>query len=441
MPEIVLNGPVVRRGVHNVVLRDAVLNSPSNLPMSISDYSVVSVGIREDAYTSWIGTWDQSKQRIVAGTAVSILDAARRGMRLKENQALVVRVSEVGGPVNLDGSRVNFLMAEVGGRQGAVKPLVSTGAVLEDPDARAAVSALEQQVNGRLSEWEEPVQLRNVTRQIVKGSFQGRLQRDSATQISLQRYTGNYVEVDGESIPIGSLGMTRTNADGLLTQQGSISTTAPSANTLYCIYIGYDQIRLCATAPSYLDGVYYLGDDLEERKWRFCGWVFTNGSTQFTDDETAREVINYYNRHRLRLYTCPDYLDDNAATTYTETSTSWTAVNAASGSDVTYIANAEDDVVLYSHMHAAVDAAATYGLGIGIDGPGQVETSSQVVVGAADDQTFAVTQIHNPTTAGRHTASMLARTSAGNVTVYADAVRNGATADPAESYLVGHVMG
>lgn len=160
MPTITLHGPVVPSGVHNVVLRDAHFNSTVARLTDPANYAKIEVGVREGAYTTWIGTWDQTKQKVDASVPFSILDASRVGMRLRENQAIVVKVTVLGRTTSLVGSRITFRLALVGGRDGPAKPLVSAGAASADPNSRTALAALERQINlGGLSEWEDSVDI------------------------------------------------------------------------------------------------------------------------------------------------------------------------------------------------------------------------------------------------------------------------------------------
>lgn len=164
MPVITLNGPVVPNGTHNVVLRDALFHSPIERVTSKDDYVTLRVGVREDAYTTWIGTWDQSGQSIEGANPVSILDATRPGMRLKSGQAVVVQVFSTGAPQTVVGARVTFRLGLVGGRDGRAKPLVAAGAAVADVNSRMAISALERQINsGGLSEWDDAVELQDPT--------------------------------------------------------------------------------------------------------------------------------------------------------------------------------------------------------------------------------------------------------------------------------------
>ena len=98
MPSSTLNASVVGPGVHNVVLRKALIHSPVDRVASASSYHKIEVGIREGAYTTWIGSWDQSAQYLGGGSPLSVLDEGRDGMRLRAGQTIVVRVTATGVP-------------------------------------------------------------------------------------------------------------------------------------------------------------------------------------------------------------------------------------------------------------------------------------------------------------------------------------------------------
>jgi hypothetical protein len=157
---ITIDGPVVPVNADNEVLRDAFLHSPGARVVSSSSYHLIEVGIREGAFTSWIGSWNQSRQKIDAATPTSILDVGRKGMRLKAAQTLVVRVTASGAPLSLRGTGVTFRFALVGGRDGPARALVTSGAIMSDLDSRAAIASLERQINtGGLAQWDETVAL------------------------------------------------------------------------------------------------------------------------------------------------------------------------------------------------------------------------------------------------------------------------------------------
>src|SRR5258708_2824303 len=55
----------------------------------------------------------------------------------------------------------------------------------------------------------------------LTNAMQGRLQRDSATQISLQRYSGDTVEVNGLNVSIGASGLARVSTDHIIDGSGN----------------------------------------------------------------------------------------------------------------------------------------------------------------------------------------------------------------------------
>jgi hypothetical protein len=159
---ITLDGPVVPSDADNQILKDALLHSPIDRFQSESNRYLIEVGVREGVYTSWVGSWDQSSQKVAAGTPTSILDTNRLGMRLKAGQVIVVRVTATGAPFSLRGCAVTLRLALAGGRDGRARPLVASNAQIQDSYTRTAVAALERQINtGGLAQWDESVALRD----------------------------------------------------------------------------------------------------------------------------------------------------------------------------------------------------------------------------------------------------------------------------------------
>ena len=441
MPEITLNGPVVRAGAHNVILRDALLHSPIARERDADDYHVFEVGIREGESTSWIGISDGSRRRVPASRPASILESRWRNKRLREGQAIVVKIEVRGVPQSLKGSRINFRLGRVGGRDGPERPLVSTGLPATDPNARTALADVSRQINDDLAGWEESVALIDPVELAPTTSFQGRLQVDSTTEISMQRYIGNWIEVDGDPLSITSSGLSVTSTSALLESNGAVGTNTPGVDTTYNVYVGGGiknvQIRLSSKAPTKLRGTYYLGTVGLPRTWRFCGWVRSNSSTQFVDSEISRLLCNYYNRLLKDLFRVPGYVDNDATTTYTETSTTWTAANAGAGSQVEFISNGEDAAVIHGTASVANSGAGESAIGIGIDS----------VVSASRAGSHAGTLIGNIAlhysdvlSSGRHTADLLTKVSSGTATYRADEGRDGSDADPPVTYISGQVL-
>lgn len=438
MASVVLNGPVVPVGVHNTVLNGVVIHSPVGRSRSPTDFYTVDVGVREGEFTDWIGTYNQSEQLLAGATPTPMLAEGRSGMRLRSGQALVVRISLTGTPDTIRGSRVTFSLGLVGGRDGVAKPLVSSGVSVAEPNTRVSLAALERQINQGLAHWDEGVDLADPFDLAPDGAFGGRLQVDSTTQISLQQYAGGYVEVDGTPVPIGSGGIACAVTDGLVSSLGVATSTAPSSSTLYYAYVSSGgELRLSSTAPSLHRGSYYLGTDAGAALWRFCGWVYVDGSTQFADDETNRHVANYYNRVRKSVVLTPGYNDNSAATSFATTSTSWALANGGTGATGSYVANGEDAVRLRLRTPAVNSGANDTYAGIG-------ESSSTDAVAAGVFNGGALGMIAADydfiPSASYRTVSMLIAVAGGTGTFYADLPRLGGSADPRGATLTAEVM-
>jgi hypothetical protein len=444
MAELVLNGPAIPRDTHNVVLRDALIHSPVARGISRTDYYKVDVGVREGEFTTWIGTWREDEQPLASATPLCILDDDRRSMRLREKQSIVVRITPEGTPASLVGTRVNFRLGRVGRKDGANKALVSGGASVRDANTRTALSTMERQINTVLSEWEDGVQLRDPVPLVSVGTFQGRLQVDSTTVITLQPYVGDWIEVNGAAVSITNDAPTidgfevDASADTLLAATGEIGTTSLSSDTLYYVYVHATLgLRCSTTSPTAVNGVKYLNDTDSGPDWRFCGWVRTNGSTQFVDDSTNRHLVNYYNRRVKHIILTPAYADGNSETTFTETGTSYSAANSGTGSTGSYIANGEDAVRAQVSGRMVNSGANDTCLGIGDN---STTAAAAAIEHTGTSEAPASTQYASIPSEGYRTISMLTAVSGGTGTYTADFARRGSAADPIGTVLIAEIM-
>lgn len=277
--------------------------------------------------------------------------------------------------------------------------------------------------------------------------FNARMQLDSATQISLQRFAGSRVSVNGEIITLDSSGLTCSTTAMRIGATGTDAGAALTTNTLYYVYVSNNSatyaprsLRCSTTAPSSYNGIKYLATSGNGANWRFVGWVRTNGSTQFVDSDTQRFVINYYNRRDLRLLTCPGYNDNNAATTYTEAAAAnWKEVNGGTNSRISFIANGEDAVTPIAQLYAEPNDPAVdfWEIGIGRDAITEVRKiastpyATQVCSGSV-----TVSDAHVPSE-GFHEFLLVIHvpTATTNIVVYADSDRDGSTVDPMMTYI------
>lgn len=118
--------------------------------------------------------------------------------------------------------------------------------------------------------------------------FEAKLQRDTATTISLQAFEGKLVTVNGELVDVLA-GFSRTNLDNLITATGADSGAGPVANTVYYTYVSNSQatfsplsIRLSSTAPTLVGGVRYLGVAGNALNWRYVSKVKTGAGSTFS---------------------------------------------------------------------------------------------------------------------------------------------------------------
>lgn len=288
--------------------------------------------------------------------------------------------------------------------------------------------------------------------------FFARLQRDSATQVSLQNYKGAVVEINAERVAIGSAGFTLLNTANLITAAGADSGGAPAVTTLYYVYVSNSKatfaalgIRLSATAPSLLNGVKYLAAAGNGANWRFVGWIRTisnGGTVNFADSITQRLVINYYNRLDVQLFSSPGYVDDAAGSGFTEANNNvWHELHAATGdAHLDFISNGEDAI----HAEAVIDVIPT------------VPASDLILAGIGTSTTTALREAFQPYTAllSISEGPLITRllfiplegfrqlfqlivvfAGVGGVSIASDDSRSGGTADPPLTYISAIVKG
>ena len=214
--------------------------------------------------------------------------------------------------------------------------------------------------------------------QLTNG-MQGRIARVSATQIALQRYTGDTVEVNGLNVSMGSSGVALNTTDNLVTSTGADSGGAMAASTLYYVYLSNSnaspfatQLRASTTAPTAFNGIRYLGTSGNAANWRFIGYVRTDANTNFQDSDTQRFVVNYYNRIQKRLFLCPGYTNASTDTTWAIPS-SWTRWNASASPMVEFLSNGEDHVEVGALACMFVTNGFRQHVGLGVDSSTNVD--------------------------------------------------------------------
>lgn len=286
----------------------------------------------------------------------------------------------------------------------------------------------------------------------LQAVFGGRIQRDSATQISLQRYVSDICWVADAAVSIGASGLTLLTTTNLASSTGTDSGGAMGASTLYYVYLANasgsyraSSLVASATAPAgYVTTANghrgrYLATSGNGANYLFVGYAYTDGSTQFVDTVASRTVVNWYNRLALSLLVNPAYADDNADTTYTITGTNYSELNGSAR--VGYISNGADSVHLTADAPFVAASATGFNLGIGIDtAAGAAVFGCELLANARGNVSCTYTGIDAE---GYHFAAMVGTShhAANTSTIYADTVRYGGTADPRGAKIMGYVMG
>lgn len=268
--------------------------------------------------------------------------------------------------------------------------------------------------------------------------------------LQLLQYAGNKVVVNGQTvvIPGGGVGLQRNVADNLITSAGADSGAPGAANTLYYVYVSNrkspfspSSIRLSATAPQAVNGVYYLGAAGNARNWRFVGWVRLNATPQFQSDQSNRLIVNYYNRINLSLFTCPGYLNNDTNNTYAHTSITYTALNGGVGASMNFIANGED--AIEASVFAMTDLTSGAGAliaAISLDSPTDSLASCYTQFPASAISISACIDVQP--SVGYHTFWITGLIAAGATGgFFSELAKQGAVNDPPVTYIIANIPG
>lgn len=136
---------IVRRD--NMVLRDLQIVTMTSRAKNETDYALVEVGIKAGDRFEVLGTYSQQTTALEEGVPRSIIAGGANNRRLRNGQAIVVRVTTEGDTGTLVGTCVDLLFALIGGAVGPERPLVSVGTAMQDPRARIALESAVAQVN------------------------------------------------------------------------------------------------------------------------------------------------------------------------------------------------------------------------------------------------------------------------------------------------------
>lgn len=214
--------------------------------------------------------------------------------------------------------------------------------------------------------------------------------------------------------------------------------TYTSGGTIYVVRLALSAAWTSDTARSVaslgIDGVMHITD-----VGRHLGIIRASATDTVADTTGTRYLVNRYNKVARPMFTCPGYVDDNAATPYNQTNTTWGQCNGGTGSTLKWISDGENPVILDAAFCMLPAAGQIGSGGIGIDSTSNAEATCYHNVGG-----FLLSQtshLKKNVSEGYHAADMLCLTSGGTMAIYADNARNGAAADPPMTYMYGTVMG
>lgn len=189
-----------------------------------------------------------------------------------------------------------------------------------------------------------------------------------------------------------------------------------------------------ATAVTLQDGRYCKSGD---KTRLLLGTFYTTSTTTTEDSAVNRYLNNAYNRVERNLFTCPGYVNDNAVTSYTTTSTTWVAANGGTNAQVNYVLSLPAAVELAATV-VADSAGAAPAAGIGDNSTTSAYSEAPQSSGRLIATFPAI--VNKPV--GRYFGCLLVRSPGGStVTVYADDARSGSTADPYLTFLSGDIDG
>lgn len=439
----------------NECLRRVTLWSSADREASTDNYYTVSVGIStSDGKFDEVGAYDGATDALKGNEVRDLTGAGAETIdrRLRAGDSLIIRVASYGTPaLTASGLTVEWHLELVGGNSQGERPAFAVAGYIPDQRVRGAVDGLTRQlVTSGVAAWtiavplQDPVEASAVS-DAVRHVFHGRLQVDSTTQISLQRYSGDICMVNGEAVEIGSSGITLTTSAEVIGSTGLETGSGPGTSTHYYVYLSNSQateaqssLRLSTTAPTTTSQGKYLAASGNGLEWRHVGGTWLNASTQWVDSTSFRQLVNAFNKRPLPILLTPGYADANSQTTYTTASTTWTPANAGTGSAGGYVANGEDAVEIYASAFEVNSGADTVHFGIGDN---STTSAAREAVSYATIITHPSCMLISTPAAGYRTVNCLVRVSGGTGTYYADYQRGGASADIPDTYLQAWVMG
>ncbi len=277
------------------------------------------------------------------------------------------------------------------------------------------------------------------------GEWGYRFKRASANTIDLEE-VGPASAFDTFVIANGITTAWDISTQNAMTNAGASTgaTVASSVSTIFGVYwcqagAFSGGVGFSTSAPVRVDGSYRLNSSGDGLSCLFLGWIRTSAAGALVDTVQDRHVVNYWNRRQATLELCPGYTNDNAVTTYTKASATWTTIGAsAAASAVSFLANGEDAYDVFATFVTQSSAVNPDKFGLGISTTQPVVTCS-ASANAGNFRSASCRQVAAPSN-GLVTVSMLTVQQGGSTATFvADFARDGAASDPPATYIRGLV--
>ncbi len=236
------------------------------------------------------------------------------------------------------------------------------------------------------------------------------------------------------STTTGSLHTTLADALAGTNKVDLTGVGSPRLHALFMALTAWTNDSTRATAVVQQDGLWSKSGD---ERYVLLGSFYTTATTTTEDSLTKRYLSNAYNQVPRRLHYCPGYSDDNAATSYNVTATSYGEVNGGDAR-VSLMLTLPQMTDCNATVSYNAPAAAGMNVGIGADSVTDAYTSTNAVAAATPR---GIPHMGSVSAVGKHYFAILGRVASGTGTILADAARNGSAADPRSTYLEGLVNG
>lgn len=258
------------------------------------------------------------------------------------------------------------------------------------------------------------------------------------TELWYQPYIGNNIALyDGvsnwnmyefDSTKISTVGMVSgTNHD--------IFAYASGTNVLF-ENVAWTNDSTRATALVYVDGILSKSGDTAKR---LLGTIRTNAATKIIFTQTKRFVSNVYNQRLAGLFTCPGYVDNNSATTYTITATTFAEMNGGVGSKLEFVYSIPGTINFAFASYTLNSSGGSNLTGVAINSA----TSPNIVAAnaiALQYSHFGDSKNGQAISAGFNYLDFLGVRAVANAGVNADVARFGAASDPYATYMTAEIF-